>query len=250
MSELVLNWGIIATGRISEDFCTALLSLNSPYHKIQACAARNTTNASNFASKFAIPFFYDSYDSLISDPNVTIVYIGTVSSLHKPLTLKALNAGKHVLCEKPMCLNEAEMNEVLAASKNNNRFLMEALWTRHFPLIERLRQELRYGSVGKVKVLNSNFTVPIELKDKDLGGGSLYDIGIYPIQLACLVFENERPLEIVATGGLAESGVDEWCSVCLRYEGGRMAVLNVSTSAAFFAPAHIIGETGVIQASY
>ena len=98
-----------------------------------------------------------------------------VSSLHKSITLKALNTGKHVLCEKPMCLNSKDQAEILEASRVNGRFFMEAIWTRHFPLIERLKKELASGVIGEVKLFNSNFTVPIELKSKELGGGTIYE---------------------------------------------------------------------------
>lgn len=125
--EFVLNWGILSSGLISQDFCTAVQSLNSPYHVIKAVAARKLEDAKKFADKFNVSLIYDSYDKLFDVNNaVNIVYIGSVNHTHKELCLKAINAGKHILCEKPMTLNSAEQEEVLNAAKDKNVFFMEA----------------------------------------------------------------------------------------------------------------------------
>lgn len=179
-SELLLKWGIISQGKICQDFCTALLTLNqSDKHQLQACAARNIDQAKAFAERFSIPSYYNSYDSLFADPNVNIVYIGSLNPSHKELSIKALKADKHVLCEKPMTMNTAEQEEVLAVAKECNKFFMEALWTRHFPLISRLKQELKKGTIGELRFFSSNFMVPIReverLKQKEMGGGSTYE---------------------------------------------------------------------------
>lgn len=249
--NLVLKWGIVACGKISNDFCTALLTLKSDKQKLQACAARDLNAAKSFAEKFGISNFYNSYDSVFSDKDVNIVYIGSLHTSHKELSIKALNAGKHVLCEKPMAMNSKEQEEVLAASKANNKFFMEALWTRHFPSIARLKQELRCGTIGDLKFFTSNFMVPIKeidrMKLKELGGGAIYDIGIYPIQLACLAFDHEKPIKITATGHLMDTGVDESCSITLLFSGGRFAVINMSTITTMYAPTHLVGDKGVMQ---
>ena len=176
---LVLKWGIVACGKISQDFCTALLSLKSDKQKLQACAARNIDAAKSFADKFQIPTYYDSYDAVFADKEVNIVYIGSLNTSHKELSIKALNAGKHVLCEKPMTMNSKEQEEVLAASKSNNKFFMEALWTRHFPVIARLKEELKNKTIGELRFFTSTFTNPINtterIKLKELGGGAIYE---------------------------------------------------------------------------
>jgi dihydrodiol dehydrogenase / D-xylose 1-dehydrogenase (NADP) len=104
---------------------------------------------------------------------------GSLNPSHKELSVKALKAGKHVLCEKPMCMNSTEQEEVLAASKESEKFFMEALWTRHFPLVDRLRQELKNKTIGELRFFSSNFMVPIQnverLKQKEMGGGATYE---------------------------------------------------------------------------
>ena len=123
--SLILRWGIVSAGLISQDFCTALKSLNSDKHVIQAVAARRLDDAQKFAQKNSIPAFYDSYDKLFEDKNVNIAYIGSVNHTHRELCLKAIAAGKHVLCEKPMSLSCAEQEEVFAAANEKKVFFME-----------------------------------------------------------------------------------------------------------------------------
>ncbi len=180
MNDLVLNWGIISVGKISQDFCTALLTLNPSFHKLQACAARTATDSEAFAKKFSVTTAHTSYANLIADKAVNIIYIGSINVVHKDLSIEALNAGKHVLCEKPMCMNSKEQEEVLSLAKEKGLFFMEALWTRHFPFMDRLRQEI-FGkkSIGNLKFFSSNFMVPIKdverLRQKELGGGTIYE---------------------------------------------------------------------------
>lgn len=250
-SELILNWGIISCGKISQDFCTALLTLKSDYQKLNAAAARSLDDAKKFSDRFGIPKAYGSYEELIADEEINIVYIGTLNPTHKDLSIKAMNAGKHVLCEKPMALNSKEQEEVLSVSKKTNKFFMEALWTRHFPLIDRLKEEIQNKTIGELRFFTSNFMVPIKevdrLKKKEMGGGCIYDIGIYPLQLACLVFDHEKPIKITATGHMMPSGVEESCSITLLFSGGRFAVINMSATTTKFAPTHIVGDKGILQ---
>ena len=124
-SEFVLKWGIASAGHISNDFCVSLLSLNSPYHQLIAVAARNDSNAKEFAERFKMPFHFDSYKRMIESSEVNIVYVGSINTTHKEICLMAINAGKHVLCEKPMSFNSREQEEVLQAAKEKRVFFME-----------------------------------------------------------------------------------------------------------------------------
>jgi dihydrodiol dehydrogenase / D-xylose 1-dehydrogenase (NADP) len=124
-NKFTLKWGIVSTGLIANDFCVAIQVLNSPYQQLTAVAARNAADASSFAQKFSIPNHYDSYDKLFQNNEVNIVYIGSVNHTHKELCLKAIAAGKHVLCEKPMCLTSKDQDEVLNAAKEKKVFFME-----------------------------------------------------------------------------------------------------------------------------
>jgi dihydrodiol dehydrogenase / D-xylose 1-dehydrogenase (NADP) len=177
--DFTLKWGIVSSGAICHDFCTALRNLNSPYHVIEAVAARNFSDAKKFADDFKITKAYGSYDELYQDNDVNIVYIGSINTTHKENCLKAINAGKHVLCEKPMVLNQQDQEEVFKAAKENHVFFMEALWTRFFPIVDKLRGHLHKNSIGEVKFFGSSFFLPIKdvprIREKDLGGGALYE---------------------------------------------------------------------------
>jgi dihydrodiol dehydrogenase / D-xylose 1-dehydrogenase (NADP) len=125
--EFVANWGIVSTGLISEDFAKAIKSWSEKKHQHQVVgvSARDLDSAKEFAEKFQIPTYYDSYEKLFADKNVNVVYIGSVNQTHRELCLKAIEAGKHVLCEKPMTINRAEQEDVLKAAEKKNVFFME-----------------------------------------------------------------------------------------------------------------------------
>ena len=121
----VLQWGILGAGKISTDFCLAIQTLDKAKHKLKAVGARNAVRAGEFANNFNMDRFYGSYEELVRDPEVSIVYIGTINTTHKDLTILALRNGKHVLCEKPAALNAIELEEILQAAKEAGLFFME-----------------------------------------------------------------------------------------------------------------------------
>jgi dihydrodiol dehydrogenase / D-xylose 1-dehydrogenase (NADP) len=124
-SEFVLKWGIASAGHISGDFCASLLSLNSTHHQLIAVAARSVSDAQKFAERFHMPLHFDSYQRLAESNDINIVYVGSINIAHKEICLMAINAGKHVLCEKPMSMNAREQEEVLQAAKAKGVFFME-----------------------------------------------------------------------------------------------------------------------------
>lgn len=251
MSQKPLRWGIISCGKISKDFSTALQTYDSSQHVITTCAARSLDDAKAFAEELNIKNYYDSYDKVYASDEVDIVYVGNINTAHKEACLKAIRAGKHVLVEKPMCLNSIEQEEIFAALRDKQVFFMEAIWTRHFPIINRLREELKQGTIGEVKCVQANFLVNIKdvdrLRKKELGGGAILDIGIYPIQLVCMIFNHEKPIEIIASGHLMDTGVDECATIILKYSRQRMAVVTVSTNCGRHSSAIISGDKGTIQ---
>jgi len=248
-SDFVLNWAIVGSGRICNDFCTALNLLKR--HRLVGVADHFTESGLNFSAKFHCDY-YDSYDALLASPQVNIAYIGLVNSMQKELCLKAIYAGKHVLCEKPCTLNSIELEEVLQAASDNNVFFLQGIWTRFFPITRRLKQEVKNKSIGELKFLSANhmiFNKYLErIKSKELGGGVILDLGVYPIQLACLLFDHEMPTEIKCTGHLmSPNGVDESCTIVLLYSNERMAQLNVSVGCGPYSSVAAVGEKGVIQ---
>lgn len=214
MSELhnKLRWGIISTGNISGKFCAAITKITPPnLHKITAVGARKFCAAKRFGELFEIDNCYGSYDQVCLDPNVDIVYVGVINNIHHKVCLTAIENGKHVLCEKPMTMTAIQTREVVEAARKRGVFLMEGLWTRFFPIIERLRHEIRENSIGEIRFVNANFFIPMmdidSIRSKEFGGGVLMNIGCYPIQLVCMLFNHEKPLSIVASGHLTETGI-------------------------------------------
>eukprot|EP00486_Rosalina_sp_Unknown_P003463 CAMPEP_0201567828 /NCGR_PEP_ID=MMETSP0190_2-20130828/8511_1 /ASSEMBLY_ACC=CAM_ASM_000263 /TAXON_ID=37353 /ORGANISM="Rosalina sp." /LENGTH=172 /DNA_ID=CAMNT_0047988251 /DNA_START=24 /DNA_END=539 /DNA_ORIENTATION=+ len=149
-SDNTYNWGIIGCGLISFDFTNALKK--SERCKVVACGARQLEKSKNFAKQFDIPIYnaYDNYDAVSNDPNVDIVYIGTIHPSHYKSVVNALNNGKHVLCEKPIGMNASETSEMIEAARKNNRFLMEGMWTRFFPAYRKARELIQNGEIGDI----------------------------------------------------------------------------------------------------
>lgn len=243
-----MRWGIAATGAIAGDFVTDLKLL--PEASVVAVASRSRDSAEAFADRFDIRGRHASYEDLAADPNVDIVYVASPQHRHAPETLRFLAAGKHVLCEKPLAVNAAEANEMVASAKRNGLFLMEAMWSRFLPAYTQLRRILDAGRIGTPLMLESNFgfRMPVDpthrLFDLKLGGGALLDLGVYPLALASLVFG--PPDSVKGVGHLGETGVDERVAAVLHHPGGGLAVVQAAISANLSCEARITGTDGWI----
>ncbi|XP_053218104.1 trans-1,2-dihydrobenzene-1,2-diol dehydrogenase-like [Podarcis raffonei] len=245
------RWGICSAGKISHDFLVALKTLPPEDHKVVAIASRELSRAQEYAKNHSIPKAYGSYAELAQDPDVDVVYVGVVHPHHLPATLLFIQAGKNVLCEKPLGMNAAEVKKMVQAAREKEVFLMEACWTRFFPALEKIRSLLNQRTVGDVLVVQAEFGVPLvtvpRVLKKDLGGGALLDIGIYCVQLACMVFDGEKPESIVASGFLHETDVDKTASIILNYSGQRQAVLTYTMMTWMHNKASITGTKGIIE---
>lgn len=243
-------WGICGAGGISNDFCLALAHNGST---IGAVAASDLSKAQKFAADFGCAKAYGSYSELAEDPDITIVYIGTVHTRHLDHAVMMLEAGKNVLVEKPMGINTAEVQHMVEKAQEKNVFIMEGFWTRCFPVTRRIREVLENDAVGQPKALMAHFgfSAPDDpnhrLWAKDLGGGGLLDIGCYVLQWATLVYGHERTPEIRATAELSDTEVDKRGAISLRYPEKGTAVLGYHIDAAFHDSAKIICEKGIIH---
>ncbi|XP_055900025.1 trans-1,2-dihydrobenzene-1,2-diol dehydrogenase-like isoform X1 [Biomphalaria glabrata] len=231
---MATRWGICGAGKISLDFCMCIKSLPSEDHQIVAVAARDKGRAEDFASRFGIPKSYGSYEELAENPDVDIVYIGTIHTQHVQNSLLFINAGKHVLCEKPMALTLEGCQKVLAAAKSKGVFFAEAFWSRYFPAYKFIQEHLKSEAIGDVVMVEATFAVPIvhvqRLYDLELGGGGLMDIGCYTVQAANLIFK-DKPEMIVAHGSKTETGADKTAVITLKYPGDKFASLAYSMEA-------------------
>uniref|UniRef100_A0A8D0DHS9 Trans-1,2-dihydrobenzene-1,2-diol dehydrogenase n=1 Tax=Salvator merianae TaxID=96440 RepID=A0A8D0DHS9_SALMN len=248
---VVTRWGICSAGKISHDFLVALKTLPPEDHKVVAIASRDLSQAQEYAKKHGIPKAYGSYAQLAEDPDVDVVYIGVLNPYHLPSTLFFIQAGKNVLCEKPMGMNTAEVKTMVRAAQEKNVFLMEGFWSRFFPASEKIRSLLSQGAIGDVLVFHAEFGSPQlsvpRCVEKELGGGGLLDIGCYCVQFACMVFNGEKPESVVASGFLHSTGVDETVSIILNYSGNRQATLTCTMAAKMPSRASIYGTKGMIE---
>lgn len=242
-----IRWGIIGLGNIANQFATDLKLIEDA--ELTAVASRNTDKAREFALKHNCTTFYDSYDALFTDDQVDIIYIATPHDSHAELSIRAMENGKHVLCEKPLSLSYNDAVLMTETSKKYNKFFMEAFWTRFIPSIKELLSKVKNGEIGEVKYLNADFAyyngeLGIRLTDKKLGGGALYDIGVYPLFLSYVVLG--IPNEITAKSTYHTTGVDLQTTMILQYESAQ-SVLHAGLVSASDMKATISGTNGRID---
>ena len=249
MSETI-RWGLMGLGYISGRFADGLAHL--PDAEIYAVASRTQDKAEDFGARHGAVKCYGSYEALAEDPNVDVVYIGTPHTAHLANTLMCLDAGKHVLCEKPFALNRAQAAAMIERARANDRFLMDAFWTRFFPAMVKLRELLADEVIGDVMLLQADFGFRVaevqpdhRLFNPDLGGGALLDIGSYQVQMASMVF-GRQPAEIVSKATLGSTGVDELSATVFQYGDYQMATLSSSIRLNTPHELRIMGSKGLI----
>ena len=221
------NWAILGCGRIARKFVGDLKLL--PNARLYAAASRSLENAQSFASELGFEKAYGSYEEMVNDPEVDVVYIASPHSHHCEHTLLCLNHQKAVLCEKAFAINSKEVGLMIEAAQNNNTFLMEAFWTRFQPSFLKAMEIIRSGELGALKMVRSDFAFNAEynpekrLYNVNLGGGSLLDIGIYPIFMSLTALG--KPSEIKTMASFCATGAEETIQMAFRYPGGEMASL-------------------------
>ena len=244
-----VRWGILGTGAIARQFVEGLNSL--PEAEVLAVGSRSEASAAEFADEREIPRRYASYDDLAADPDVDVVYVATPHPFHADNAELCLEAGRAVLCEKPFTVNAAETERVVWLARDRGLFLMEGMWTRFFPLMEKLRRLVSDGAIGEVRMLNVDFGFRADLDpasrlfDPKLGGGALLDVGVYCVSLASMVLG--KPSRTVGLSHLGETGVDEQASVVLEHEGGSLSNLSIGIRTATPQEVTIMGTDGYLR---
>ncbi len=244
-----LRWGLIGTGWIADVFASDMAFTDSG--RVVAVGSRRPETADAFADRFEIPNRHASYEALVSDSEVDVVYVATPHPLHHPNTLLALGAGKPVLVEKPFTMDAAEARELVAVARAERLFLMEAMWTRFLPHIERIRRLLSEGALGGIVTVSADhgqwFAKDPEFRlfAPELGGGALLDLGVYPVSFASMVLG--APDRIVSLIEPAFTGVDGQTSMLFGYASGAEAVLNCTSLAKSPTRAAIVGTEARIE---
>jgi predicted dehydrogenase len=247
----IVNWALTGTGGITNRFLTGLRAAEGG--NAAAIVSRTRENADAFALKYGIEKSFDKYDSMLEDPSIDMVYIGTPHTTHREMAVKALNAGKAVLCEKPAAINAGELREMIEAAARNKVFFMEAMWTRFTPPLRKVREWLDQGLIGEVKMAQANFGFSTAFNPRgrlfnlELGGGALLDAGIYPLSLASMVFGGKKPERVVSQLYFGETGADEEAAAILSYGGCRVAYTACANRTAMVNDGWIYGTGGKIH---
>ncbi|KGN38798.1 Gfo/Idh/MocA family protein [Knoellia subterranea] len=247
-SAPTLRWGVLGPGYIARAMSTALAAETDQV--IQAVASRDLSRAQGFADDFGAHTAYGSYDELVNDPNVDIVYVATPHSEHHEHARLALDAGKPVLVEKAFARNAAEARDILDTARDRGLLAMEAMWTRFLPGVDVVRQCLEQGLLGEVENVFADHGQPLfpngpqRLSDPALAGGALLDLGIYPISFANFALGGIT--SVAATGRLTDEGVDAEETVLVTGAGGR-GVLHATMTSRTPTTASINGTAGRLE---
>ncbi len=242
------NWGIIGLGGIAEKFAEGLSFL--PNAKLFAVASRSKEKASKFAARYQVPHAYGSYEEIVQNKDIDIIYIATPHTLHCENTLMCLDHHIPVLCEKPFAMNTGQVKQMIDKAHKNKVLLMEAMWTAYLPSIRRIKETIKTGVIGEVKLIRADFGILADknpsgrLFNMELGGGSLLDVGIYPTYLAMEFLGKPKFMKAIASKGI--TGVDESCAFIFQYPGGQLASLYSSIIAKTGIDAMITGTKGNI----
>ena len=243
-----IKCGILGPGKIAEKFASAFSQV--PKAKLVAVASRDEKRAGAFAHKFNIEKVYMSYEAMITDPQIDIIYIATPHTFHYEQTLLCLEHKKAVLCEKPLTLSAKQTEELIKAAGKNNTFLMEGMWSRFFPATISALNLIQKGEIGEVNFLRADFgfSAPHDpdhrVLNLKLGGGAQLDVGVYPLFLALLICGEQTTIHAVSK--LAGTGVDETTAVQFQFDNGAIAHILSSIVTDTPKQAEIMGSTGTI----
>ncbi|MGO4595200.1 Gfo/Idh/MocA family protein [Leifsonia sp. 2TAF2] len=244
-----LRWGVLGPGGIAADFTDALHRHSR--QRVVAAGSRSAERAAAFAAAHGVERSHGSYEALVADPEVDVVYVATPHSEHLEHALLAIAAGKNVLIEKPMAVTAAQARQIVAAARGAGVFAMEAMWTRYLPQTDIARQLLERDALGEVRVVTADFggraayDPSSRLWNPELAGGALLDLGVYTVSWAS--FAIGAPAGIIASGTLAPTGVDDQAALVLSSASGAHALLSTTLRAGTPSLATICGSEGRIE---
>ncbi|MGA7193619.1 MAG: Gfo/Idh/MocA family oxidoreductase [Anaerolineales bacterium] len=249
MTDKILHWGLLSTAHINRALIPPLRA--SKRNQLIAVASRSQSTADSYAREWKIPRALGSYDALLNDPEIDVIYNSLPNSLHAEWTIKALRAGKHVLCEKPMALSLAEIDAIKTASQETHRVAMEAFMYRHHPQTLKAKELVADGSLGKLQLIKGSFTFMLTREgdvrlDTALGGGSIWDVGCYPISYARLI-AGADPLEVFGWQVRGQTGIDMSFIGQMRFANEVHAQFDCGFASPFHSFIEIIGTEGTLN---
>ena len=250
MSDRKLRWGVLSTARIGKKAVNPAIQA-SENGDLVAVASRDADRARAFAEETGIPTSYGSYEELLADENIDAIYNPLPNSLHKEWTIRAAEAGKHILCEKPLTLSAAECREMTDAASKAGVKLMEGFMYRFHPRTNQALEMLHDGAIGDIKQIRSSFTFKLDRPndirwDLDLGGGALMDLGCYCVDFSRRVAK-EEPVEVRAMANFGDTGVDKQVAGSMRFESGLLAHFDCALTMDRTEVFHILGSDGHLR---
>jgi len=246
MANKVLNWGLLSTARINSALIPPLRA--SKRNHLAAVASRTQEAADRYAREQGIPQSHGTYESLLADPDIDVIYNPLPNHLHAEWTIKAVEAGKHVLCEKPLALSVDEVDAMRSAARKHGCIVAEAFMYRHHPQTLRVQEIVKSGSLGDLKLIRGSFSFVLSRAgdvrlDPAMGGGSIWDVGCYPISYARTV-AGSAPLEVFGWQVTGPTGIDETFVGQIRFENGLHVHFDCSFAIPFHAFMEIAGSEG------
>ena len=244
-----LNWGLLSTANINRALINPLTA--SKRTRLLAVASRSISTAEAYAREWKIPRAHGSYEALLADPEIDVIYNSLPNHLHAEWTIKALRAGKHVLCEKPLALTLAEVDAMTATSKETGKVLMEAFMYRHHPQTLKVKEIVESGKLGKLQFIRGSFTFTISREGdirlkKETGGGSIWDVGCYPISYARMLVGAE-PLEVFGWQVIGQGGSDESFIGQMRFPNDIHMQFDSGFKSPFRSHIEIVGTQGILN---
>lgn len=248
MTTPILRWGLLSTARINRKLIEPLRL--SKRNRLVAVASRSQEKAEDYARQQRIPKAYGSYEALLADPEIDVIYNPLPNHLHAEWTVRAVEAGKHVLCEKPLALSLEEVDAIAAAAQRHGRVVAEAFMYRTHPQTLEVQRLVRQGELGQVRLVRGSFTFVLDHPgdyrlDPAMGGGALWDIGCYPLSYTRAVLGTE-PLEVFGWQATGETGIDRAFVAQMRFPGGVYAQFDCSFDLPYHVFMEIVGTQGTL----
>jgi len=248
MSNEMLRWGLICTARINQSLIPTIRA--EERSALVGVSSRDGARARRYAENEGIPQAYEGYEALLAAPDIDVIYNALPNHLHAEWTIRAADAGKHVLCEKPLALTVDEVEAIAAAAERNGVTVFEGFMYRHHPQTLKVQELVRQGAIGEVRAINAVFSFVLDRAgdvrfDPTMGGGSLWDVGCYPVSFIRSVMGAE-PDEVFGWQTLSDGGVDLTFAGSMCFDEGTLAQFDCSFETAFRWGAEVAGSEGVI----
>jgi xylose dehydrogenase (NAD/NADP) len=248
MTQKPLNWGLLSTANINRAVIKPLRS--SPRNRLAAVASRSQAAADAYAHEWRIPKAHGSYEALLADPEIDVIYNSLPNHLHAEWTIKAVAAGKHVLCEKPLALTAAEVDAIAAAAQQHGKVVAEAFMYRHHPQTLKVKELVDAGAIGRLQAIRGAFTFKMRTEENirlvpEMGGGSIWDVGCYPLSYTRLIVGAE-PLEVFGQQVTGRTGIDDSFFGQLKFPGQVYAQFDSGFRTPYRTHLEIVGDEGTL----